>query len=196
MADKTPAQLDKEIQALRASIKSAAFTSTKGDLATQQWVEKETAPKIWENHKKEIIGLAAGFVLAKLELPSLFSLEPIVERLLAKKNIERGKHGFLLPVKRAERERRQRVIDEAEARLARMERGLGRLQDLVTNAHQKVGNSNRRINALERRVSSMSRASGRTREQVRASASPNLSGSTTQLQRLEARVNALTVALG
>ena len=84
-------------------------------------------------------------------------------------------------------------VDDIEV----LSRTVGRLQDVATSAHQKIYNSNVRINALEKRMAVLARRDRAVRQQARESVpSRSVTSAADQLGRLEARVNALTVALG
>ncbi|GGS86862.1 hypothetical protein [Streptomyces chromofuscus] len=216
MADKSPAELEKEIDRLRAElhtkanssslagltrkndIESAALKSDKEVLATQSWVQNETKPKLWEAIKNpEILGFVAAFTIAKLELTPLISLEPAIEKFFERKGIERNKWGILRRLKADELERRRQEAAAAETRLTRLEQGTARLQDNTTSAHNKIANSNRRIQTLEGKVAGLVRTDRKTRRNVRESlSSRDLATARDRVSALETRVNALTVALG
>ncbi|MDQ0992028.1 hypothetical protein [Streptomyces sp. V3I7] len=216
MADKSAAELEREIGQLRAElqkkanssalagltrksdVKSAALNSDKEVLATQSWVRQETASSLWEELKSpEIVGLVTAFTIAKLELPPLFSLEPAIDKFFESKGIERNKWGLLRRLKADELDRRRQEAAAAGNRLTRMEKGIARLQDHTTSAHNKIANSNRRIQTLEGRVAGLARTDRTTRQNVRESLnSRDLATARDRVSALETRVNALTVALG
>ncbi|MFD3308252.1 hypothetical protein [Streptomyces sp. NPDC058694] len=215
MTDKTPAQLDKEIRDLRsdldkkvdpgtlaglariADVKKAALRSSGEEIATQTWVQNETKNKIWEEIKSpEILGLVAALTIVKFELTPFLSLEPVVEEMFKKKGLERNKFGVMWKVQAEELQRRAREIAAVESRLAKMEKGIGKLQDLAVGAHSKIRNSNTRIQSLERKVSRIDRAANTARQQVRhMDSSAALSGTTNQVTLLERRVGLLASAL-
>ncbi|MEU5297475.1 hypothetical protein ACRJ4B_18735 [Streptomyces sp. GTA36] len=215
MTNKTPEQLDKEIQDLRsdldkkvdpatlaglariADVKKAALKGSTGEIATQAWVQNETKNRIWEEIKSpEILGLVAALTIAKFELTPFLSLEPVVEAFFKKQGLERNKFGVMWKVQAEELQRRAREIANAEARLARMEKGIAKLQDLAIGAHSKIRNSNTRIQSLERKVSRIDRAANTARQQIRhMDSSPALAGTTNQVTLLERRVGLLASAL-
>lgn len=180
----------------KSDIVPAALTSTTNEeqkLTTQKWVSefvaKETKFKQWEWKKDpEFIAFVFTLTALKLELMPLFSLEPVMERLLKKIHVERSKWGVLSYVRKKTRERRERESPEYAIR---------RLQDLVVSAHTKIGNSNKRISTLERKLGKISDAAKTARRQIERDARP---GSTTtqaqQLQRLESYVTSVSRALG
>ncbi|WP_066952076.1 hypothetical protein [Streptomyces lushanensis] len=208
MAEKTAAQLEKEIKGLRddlrlkadssslvdlvriADVKSAALKGGKDVLATQAWVEEQTKSKIWEEIKSpEAVGLVTALTIAKIEFSPLLSLEPVVEAFFKRKGLERNRFGVMWKVQAEELQRRAREIADAESRLTRMERGIARLQDLTTGAHT-------RIRTLERNVSRMDAAANTSRQQVRRmDSSPDLAGTTNRVTLLERRIGLLTAAL-
>ncbi|MFI6281512.1 hypothetical protein [Streptomyces sp. NPDC050988] len=215
MTDKTTAQLDEEIRDLRsdldkkvdpdtlaglariADVKKAALKGSGEEIATQKWVQSETKSKIWEEIKSpEILGLVAALTIVKFELTPFLSLEPVIEEMFKKKGLERNKFGVMWKVQAEELQRRAREIAAVESRLAKMEKGIGKLQDLAVGAHSKIRNSNTRIQSLERKVSRIDRAANTARQQVRhMDSSSALSGTTNQVTLLERRVGLLASAL-
>ncbi|WP_101258772.1 hypothetical protein [Streptomyces barkulensis] len=222
MTDKTTDELSQEIADLRDEIEGKADSSSlgglvrKGDLrtgalkgeegasggsgealATQAWVEETTAHSFFQGIKDaEVIIVAAAITAVKLEAASFVNLDPAIEGLLRKINVERNRFGVLWKVKKAELERRRAEAEEGQARLVRMEKGIERLQDLSVQAHRKIRNSNVRIQALEGRVARLTTSSNTVRRQVRhMESSPSLAGTTDRVALLERRIGLLAAAL-
>ncbi|MFF7210316.1 hypothetical protein ACFZAU_07200 [Streptomyces sp. NPDC008238] len=84
---------------LRASdVKEGALESSadKSRVATERFVSEATADQIVQAVKSpEVIGIAVALTLAKIELPPILSTEPVVERLLKDRGVERNDWGFL-----------------------------------------------------------------------------------------------------
>ncbi|MFF9341661.1 MULTISPECIES: hypothetical protein [unclassified Streptomyces] len=139
--------------------------------------------------KGEVVAVHASWDIIALGLPALYSLEPVVEGLLKKVNIERNRWGMLWRVSKAEREKRER---EAQ----RVDKALAKLQDYHHGTRDKIKNSNLRISKLEKTVKKLDRARNVSRQQIRhMESSPALQGTTNQVTLLERRVALLTAAL-
>ncbi|MBW3705326.1 hypothetical protein DTB58_14685 [Streptomyces griseus] len=227
MAEKTNAQLTEEVAELRTNlgkkadlsaisglvtpkdIKATALVTDKEVLATQAWVKEETKSSIWTAVKQpEVVGFVTALAIAKLEITPFINIDPAMEAWLKKRNLERNRFGLIWKVKASELERRLRVVESAEARLVRMEKGLGTLQKLAYEAQTKLAGtngritreisaSNRRIGVLETTVRRLDSRSTAVPQQARGAANPgpSVGGTASQLAQLEARVNRLTAAL-
>jgi uncharacterized coiled-coil protein SlyX len=209
MTDKTNDQLAAEIDALRTDLETkadrtalASYVTTSGVqpgvlasdkqnvLATQAWVQNETKSKLWEGIKSpEVLGFVTAFAIAKLEITPFINLDPAIENWFKKRNIERNRWGLLWKVKAAELNRRATELAKAEARLVSLETGIRRLRTLTLDTRRKH-------RGIERRVAGLENRSSTSRQAVRDIASnPALAAASSEVARLEARVNLLTVAL-
>ncbi|MFI2733352.1 hypothetical protein [Streptomyces sp. NPDC018711] len=158
----------------------------------------------------DLFAIAFPGLVISITLPALFSLEPVIERVLEKKfHITRAKSGFLSYTRKAKRDARA-----AAERLESADHKIGLLKEQmlekfrqsnqrVHNAEQRIGNSNIRINRLEQRVSEMDRKVRRIdrwADGVRAgvrnmSSAPELQGVTNRVTALQRQVNLLSSAL-
>ncbi|MFD9408556.1 hypothetical protein ACFWBN_16285 [Streptomyces sp. NPDC059989] len=201
MTDKTPAELQEEINGLRelvngkldssaeanlvkrSQLEATVFSSDAETVATQKWV-KDNPPESswWEKHKEEVIGAAFALTILKFEVMPFINIDPAIERWFNTKGWERNRFGVMWKVSQEE------IAKRKEEALSH--------QKMIIKAFDKIRNSNIRIQALERKVGALTTRSNVSRQQVRhMESSPALQGTSSQVQLLERRVALLTAAL-
>lgn len=163
----------------------------------KKYVDEKTKQSILQSWKSpEVVGVVAAITLAKVELPPLFSLEPLVERISAKLGIGRNAAGIFWRLRKRERVARQR--DEAFRRRV-MNREIPRINSRISAVERRL---NRRINAVQQRFARQHRRSRELAGRVPTGRNATFGNTNSfsrvagHLNHLERRVDALAVALG
>ncbi|MCZ0980866.1 hypothetical protein O1L60_22955 [Streptomyces diastatochromogenes] len=167
--------------------------------------------------KGEVTGLKAAWDIFLLGVPALFSLEPVIERVLEKKfHITRARSGFLSYTRKAKRDARALAerLESADYKIGKLKEDMlerfRRSNQRVQNAERRITNSNNRINALERRLGNSNRRIGDVERKVArlgrwadgvragarsASSDPQVQATTNRVTALRRQVDLLSAAL-